>query len=1028
VNFPHSANWCKRPGDWRRRNSGTKLADHAFAFDFLALVWLSPGLAFETDMRKRHSWLLERLETRDCPAVFGNPWLNPNLTLSFAPDGTDANGAASRLDTALGNIPTPTRNREILRAFQTWVNVTNVNIGVIADGGQPLGSSGVSSHDPRFGDVRIAAAPLVSDDVALAYPSDPSAGTRAGDLTFNSTQPFGIGEGNAYDLYSITLHEAGHIFGLAGSTDPTSAMYQLADRVRSGLNPTDIETIQKLYGNRQNDAFEGLTGNSTIASATRLQSNGQGGSNIIKVAADMTTNSDVDVYSFKADKLQGGAFLFQLRTSGYSLLMPKVDILDGQGNIIATATNTTLGQSDVNFRLTNLKEGNTYYAHVQSADATFGVGGYKLELRPENQSDDDGLDDPETGLDDTASTSTSLSRLPNIGGTRQNFFAAESLSTTTDVDYYRVRSSFPTDSAAGVLTVSVVSTGANNIDPVVEVYDRNLVRQTVTIIAHDGGEYRVQLPSTLGNRDYFIAVKHGTSSTAIGNYSLGMDFGGPLVPLQTFAAAELSASAPASLSQFNIPIGQVLHLILNVDPSTSPMAMRISIFDSANRVMASRLVNAGESGSFNVLLPAGDYQLLVGGGTTNGSALPSTRFSVLGVTITDPIGPTGVDVRVVGTRPPPVPPTLPPPAVIVVPPVVVSTPKPVTTITAVTPTDPNILLVPPTDQITAPTLRLKPVTLAPGRSVAVGAAVANGSVVRSFNSDGTNRLSIVPFPGYTGSLRTAEADFNNDGTADLLVGTGPGSASRIAVIDGLTQQVLFNLDPFEATFQGGVFVATGDVTGDGVPDVVVTPDQGGGPRVRVFSGAGFGQVMDFFGIDDPAFRGGARASIGDINSDGTGDLIVSAGFEGGPRVATFDGASLAKGNPVKLLADFFAFEPGLRNGAYITAGDINGDGFAEIIAGGGPGGGPRVTAFSGKDLLVNQQVVIANFFDGDLNTRDGIRVVVKNLDGDTKADLVVGVGSHILGYSGADMTLSGTPQHILDVTLPYEFPGGVFVG
>src|SRR5207253_6284505 len=166
----------------------------------------------------------------------------------------------------------------------------------------------------------------------------------------------------------------------------------------------------------------------------------------------------------------------------------------------------------------------------------------------------------------------------------------------------------------------------------------------------------------------------------------------------------------------------------------------------------------------------------------------------------------------------------------------------------------------------------------------------------------------------------------------------------VFVIDGATQAPLFSNAPFELTFLGGVYVAAGDVTGDGVPDVIVTPDLGGGPRVRVFDGANrFAQVADFFGIDDPNFRSGARAAVGDVNGDGTGDLVVAAGFQGGPRVATFDGRSLSSGTPRTLFNDFFAFEQTLRNGVFIAAGDVDGDGLADLIAGGGPGGGPRVT-------------------------------------------------------------------------------------
>ena len=44
---------------------------------------------------------------------------------------------------------------------------------------------------------------------------------------------------------------------------------------------------------------------------------------------------------------------------------------------------------------------------------------------------------------------------------------------------------------------------------------------------------------------------------------------------------------------------------------------------------------------------------------------------------------------------------------------------------------------------------------------------------------------------------------------------------------------------YEASFTGGVYVAAGDVNGDGVPDLFISPDEGGGPRVRVFRWAGF---------------------------------------------------------------------------------------------------------------------------------------------------------------------------------------------
>ena len=321
------------------------------------------------------------------------------------------------------------------------------------------------------------------------------------------------------------------------------------------------------------------------------------------------------------------------------------------------------------------------------------------------------------------------------------------------------------------------------------------------------------------------------------------------------------------------------------------------------------------------------------------------------------------------------------------------------------------------------------------REFGVGVGAGLNDTAQFYNPDGTLRFTLNLFPGFTGGVRVTSADFNGDGIADLVAGTGPGAASSVVIIDGKTKNTLFTINPFEAGFTGGVFVAAGDINGDGTADLVITPDEGGGPRCRVISGAGFTQIADFFGIDDKNFRGGARAAIGDLNGDGKGDLIVSAGFMGGPRVAVYNGALLTGDGGPKFFGDFFVFEETLRNGAYVAAGDINGDGFADLIAGGGPGGGPRVYALSGKDLIQSGATVktaVANFFAGDEANRGGIRVVARDLDGDDRADIVTGSGdkggTRVSGYLGKNTPANGTPPTAFSFDALPGFNGGVFVG
>ncbi len=338
--------------------------------------------------------------------------------------------------------------------------------------------------------------------------------------------------------------------------------------------------------------------------------------------------------------------------------------------------------------------------------------------------------------------------------------------------------------------------------------------------------------------------------------------------------------------------------------------------------------------------------------------------------------------------------------------------------------------------------------------IAVGAA---GNFPGTFNFAGTASKAPFAFAGNSRE-RVAFANVTNDLTPNLITGSGPGAANTLTVTytaaGGGGATAIFS--PFEASFTGGLFVTAGDLDGDGKAEVIVTPDQGGGPVVAIYSGAKLAagltgdaaQITRFFGIDDPAFRGGARAAVGDVSGDGRPDLVVAAGFGGGPRLALFDGKSVltppAAGKlPPKLAGDLFVFEQTLRNGVFVTVGDINADGFADVIVGGGPGGGPRVLAVSGLDLIAQTLVAqtprtLANFFAGDVNNRDGVRVAAKDLDGDANADLVVGLGSpgspQVRGFSGKDAVASyaangkaPTPIAALDLN-PFTNPGVVYVG
>ena len=287
----------------------------------------------------------------------------------------------------------------------------------------------------------------------------------------------------------------------------------------------------------------------------------------------------------------------------------------------------------------------------------------------------------------------------------------------------------------------------------------------------------------------------------------------------------------------------------------------------------------------------------------------------------------------------------------------------------------------------------------------------------------SQRVPAYP-PSVTGGLWVAAGDVSGDGVADLVAGPGPGAAPTVVVVDGATGATVDTFPAYEPSFLGGIYVAAADLNGDGKADIVTGTDQGGGPRVRVFDGADVAAgnpaprvLADFLAIDDPDFRGGVRVSLGDLNRDGTPDLVVSAGYGGGPRIAGYDGRSLAAGAPTRLFPDFFGFESTLRNGAFVAAGDETGDGAADIILGGGPDGAPRVRVLDGAAAVAGaaggpDAWEVSSFFAGDPADRSGVRVgAVRGPDG---RDDVIAVGratgASALVFDG----LTGAPVRAFD--------------
>jgi parallel beta-helix repeat protein len=300
----------------------------------------------------------------------------------------------------------------------------------------------------------------------------------------------------------------------------------------------------------------------------------------------------------------------------------------------------------------------------------------------------------------------------------------------------------------------------------------------------------------------------------------------------------------------------------------------------------------------------------------------------------------------------------------------------------------------------------------------------SGGKIRVYDGAGTGATlltTIQAFDGYQGGIRVAVGDITGDGVDDIVAGGGVGSDARVRVFDGVTFEPVAgvlggaNFSVYDGLYRGGVHVAAGDVNGDGRADVIVSNSAGSINQVRVFSGADGSLFSSFRAFSGGS--GGVRIAAGDVNGDGIDEVIVGAGV--GSRVRVFDAAQgTALASPDY---DFQAFGKSYKGGVYVSAGDIDGDGIDDIIVGAAKGA-PNVNLFS----FENGRTLLGTVKAYSNNPLLGVRVATADVNGDGIADIITAKGrkngNNLFVFSGTNLT------SLFDLTPFAKQHDGLYVG
>lgn len=289
--------------------------------------------------------------------------------------------------------------------------------------------------------------------------------------------------------------------------------------------------------------------------------------------------------------------------------------------------------------------------------------------------------------------------------------------------------------------------------------------------------------------------------------------------------------------------------------------------------------------------------------------------------------------------------------------------------------------------------------------------------IRVFNGDGELIKTVAPVKPYNRGATTSAGDINGDGIYELIIGTGPGAKiPPVVTVIGSEGGLIGEFRPFSGSGYGvevlaqdldrdgsaeiitaktrkfagtpavdlkvykyingqfvnkgislrhrganGIRIASADLNGDEIPEVLVIPARGHAPvyvyNIDTSQELWTASLVDTYSGCEGS--GGSNIATGDTDGDGVQEIILSCHYYSGTVIRILD----AEGNKIK------EFSTGSALKDYVSAGDLDGDGMAEIIVGDGPAAQKKtVKIFNPEGGLIRSFDAFENSFGVRIST------------------------------------------------------------
>lgn len=223
---------------------------------------------------------------------------------------------------------------------------------------------------------------------------------------------------------------------------------------------------------------------------------------------------------------------------------------------------------------------------------------------------------------------------------------------------------------------------------------------------------------------------------------------------------------------------------------------------------------------------------------------------------------------------------------------------------------------------------------------------------------------LLPFGQFGGgaSIATGNFDPNVTGT-QIVVAAGPGGGPLVQTMSQ-SGTMLSQFFAFDKSRRGGLDVASGDIDHDGTDEIIVGSGPGQVNEVRIFTQQG--ELLRSFSPYDTTFRNGIHVAAADLDGDGLAEIVTVPRI-GASDIRVFD----ATGHKI---SQFMAYGPKFRTGLDIAAAPATEFTPAVIMTAVGAGGGPQVMIFDRNGVRRSQ------FFAAAKSDRHGLRIAVADID------------------------------------------------